>query len=823
MLTRPSVLSCAFVLLAATSPAAEQAKVEPLTGTRPLTFAGDLSLKMVDDLHVFADRLTAESVERRARHWKRDFSSREAYEKSVEPNRARLRRMLGVDSRSEILHSRGVAEWFSRAHCGSGPGYQIYRLRVPTFAGFVGELIELAPGNREEADRGDRRTPTVIVVPDADQSPEEVLELNTFFDERVPKPLRIARRLAESGVRVVVPRLISRADAYSYTGPVPVTLEPPAGSRLTNASHREHVYRQAFEMGRSMIGYEVQLLQFAAQYYARPVPKPGRTDSTLEISIFGYGEGGLLALYTAAIEPTVGTTVVSGYFGPREGLWSEPIDRNVWGLLDEFGDAELASLIAPRMLVIEPSEAPSVTGPPPERDGRKGGAPGVIATPSIESVRAEVARAKKLIAGDSAAWDCIHLLESPGARSMPGSDEALRVLLKACSIAGEPKDAGEKPGEMVAIAGLAPDSLSREQSPLLQLVEHTQALLQESEYVRKDFWKNADRKSRDPAKWTATLGPYRTHLYDEVLGRFDLPKLPPNARTRKIYDTPKYVGYEVVLDVFGARPGDGNLAAGGSDVWAFGILLVPKDMKPGEKRPVVVCQHGLEGRPEDTIRGDVAGARFYHEFAAKLADRGFVTFSPQNPYIGKNHFRQLVRKLNPLKKSLWSVIVPQHEQITDWLAGLDFVDDKAIGFYGLSYGGKTAMRVPALVERYCLSICSGDFNEWIRKCTSVRDTYSYIGTPEYEMFEFDLGHTFNYAEMAYLIAPRPFMVERGHRDGVGVDEWVSYEFAKVRMLYADLKIPERTEIEYFDGPHEIHAVGTFAFLHRHLNWPVPKE
>src|SRR5688500_19376586 len=35
---------------------------------------------------------------------------------------------------------------------------------------------------------------------------------------------------------------------------------------------------------------------------------------------------------------------------------------------------------------------------------------------------------------------------------------------------------------------------------------------------------------------------------------------------------------------------------------------------------------------------------------------------------------------------------------------------------------------------------------------------------------------FNYAEMAYLIAPRPFMVERGHRDGVGVDEWVSYEF-----------------------------------------------
>ena len=48
------------------------------------------------------------------------------------------------------------------------------------------------------------------------------------------------------------------------------------------------------------------------------------------------------------------------------------------------------------------------------------------------------------------------------------------------------------------------------------------------------------------------------------------------------------------------------------------------------------------------------------------------------------------------------------------------------------------------------------------------------------MPEWNLGHTFNYAEMAALIAPRPFMVERGHNDGVGIDEMVAYEYAKVR-------------------------------------------
>ena len=88
--------------------------------------------------------------------------------------------------------------------------------------------------------------------------------------------------------------------------------------------------------------------------------------------------------------------------------------------------------------------------------------------------------------------------------------------------------------------------------------------------------------------------------------------------------------------------------------------------------------------------------------------------------------------------------------------------------------------------------------------------------------EFDLGSTFNYAEMAALIAPRPFMVERGHFDGVAPDEWVGFEFAKVLHLYqARLGIGDRAELEWFVGPHEIHGVGTFEFLRKHLDWPQP--
>ncbi len=63
---------------------------------------------------------------------------------------------------------------------------------------------------------------------------------------------------------------------------------------------------------------------------------------------------------------------------------------------------------------------------------------------------------------------------------------------------------------------------------------------------------------------------------------------------------------------------------------AYGVLLMPKDLKPGEKRPVVVCQHGLEGRPTDVFLGDHPA---YHDYAAKLCDRGYIVFAPQNIYI----------------------------------------------------------------------------------------------------------------------------------------------------------------------------------------------
>ena len=85
---------------------------------------------------------------------------------------------------------------------------------------------------------------------------------------------------------------------------------------------------------------------------------------------------------------------------------------------------------------------------------------------------------------------------------------------------------------------------------------------------------------------------------------------------------------------------------------------------------MVVCQHGLEGRPQDVPIRKVESSDYYKAFAVRLAEHGFITFAPQNLYIFGDRFRTLQRKANPLKKTLFSVIVPQHQQITDWLKTL---------------------------------------------------------------------------------------------------------------------------------------------------------
>jgi dienelactone hydrolase len=754
---------------------------DPLSGTLPLEEKGNLADLMMRGLHRWAEARIEESVAKRKAYWNRDPQSREAYERSVAGNRERFQKILGIVDPLQRPRLERFGSEAAPALAAQTPRFRAWQVRWDVLEGVTGEGLYLEPLEKPVAH--------VVALPDADQTPEQLAGLTPG----VAPDSQFARRLAENGCAVIVPVLISRE--FEFSGHPEVA--------WTNQSHREWIYRQAYHLGRHVIGYEIQKVRAAAQVL--------RSLGASRVGVAGYGEGGLVAFYAAAADPQIDSAFVSGFFGPREGCWKEPLYRHVWSLLREFGDAEVATLIAPRGLVVEAAPGPTVPDPVRPPAGRRpGAAAGNLSPFPFEAVQGEFERIQSLLPEGFQP----RRLVRPA--SGFGSPEALRLW--ASDLGFEPRLdlAAEAPLERRAGFSLR----ERQGRQVRELERHVQSLLGQADRARDEFFlgttsllkgleSRGERfrmyrvKTRDPEVFARETEKFRTLFWEEAIGRIEEPLVDPHPRSRRIYDRPKWTGYDIVLET-------------APEFFAWGALLVPKDLKPGERRPVVVCQHGRNGLPKDTIEGNTPA---YRDFAAKLADEGFVVFSPHNPYRGEDLYRLLNRKANLVKATLFSLILQQHRQILAWLKAQPFVDPDRIGFYGLSYGGETAVRVPPILKDYCLSICSGDFNDWARKVATTDSDYSFMYSIEWEMPYFNWGRTFNYAEMAYLMVPRPFMVERGHHDGVAPDPWVASEYAKVRWLYDQLGLGDRTEIEIFNGGHTINGEKTFEFLRRHLGWP----
>lgn len=755
-------------LLAGLSPRAQSPEVLP--GTQPLEWEeADLSGRLMDGAHRFVERKIDEAPSTRAGLWKRDFSSAEAYVRSVQLNRERWREFIGaVDARLPVAMERfGDDHW--PALVAETPRYRVFQVRWPVLEGLWGSGLLVQPKSAAKA--------RAVVIPDADQTPEQLLGLAPG----VAPESQAARRLAENGFELIVPATINREKLRTEDKQL----------RTSDQTHREWIYRQAFHMGRHVAGYEAQIVLAAVDWLAA---QPG----SLKIGVCGHVEGGFVAFASGALDQRIEATLVSGCFDSRQQVWAEPIYRNVWSRVREFGDAELAGLVLPRALIIEHSPVPSVAGHK-----------GELRTPESPSVQAEFRRIQtgskftrpKLVHGEG------------GITVGPYSEPALAALAGALGVDGLDPLTDEWPVDRRTNFDPEP----RHQRLFQEMEDHVQRLVQQSEHVRDQFFLYAVMPELASSRWsTEKLHPthapdkfiegaraFRGRFWEEAMGRFDEPLLPFNSRTRKVAETPRWTAYDVVLDVY-------------PELFAWGLLVLPNDLQPGERRPVVVCQHGRNGVPRDLLDANNSA---YNNTAAVLAERGFITFAPHNLYRGEDRYRWLDRKANTIKATLFSFIIDQHDQITRWLAAQPFVDPERIAFYGLSYGGETAVRVPVILERYCLSICSGDFNQWTRKVAATDQPFSFMRTIEWEMPYWNLGQTFDYAEMTYLMLPRPFMVERGHLDRVGRDQWVAHEYAKVRWLYAQLGLADRTAIEFFQGGHSMRGDGAFDFLHEHLKWP----
>jgi len=726
--------------------------------------AGDLGTKMVSGIGTWLDAKTLENQTLRNEKFLSNAKKDSLDQKVLEQKKQTLKKILGIIDSPKITEDLELLETLNKpALIFENKQYKILKIRWQVVAGLHGEGLLIEPKGKPIAQ--------MVAIPPPDITPESFCGLTN--DKSIP----MGKILADLGCRVIVPTLIDRKQGFSNNLDI---------SRKTNIPRREFIYRMAYEMGFQINGLEIQKLLPLINWFSFK-------DPTIPIGVAGNGDGAFQALVLGFLDNRIKSSWIDGYHLNRNKSWSEPLDRNIWNYLKYFSDAELISSSKGSTLISSFSY-PLYKGA--EKIGNLNqAAPGVLSAPAKDLIIKEneiltsflkaLDSEKKVVFGNiNPDSTLVHL--------------GTKFISTMSDIKSNPIN--EPPPVTLDFTTTAEE---RQQRQFNELISFIQKSWRKSEKVRQELTSKYDSSTAE--KWEKSSEPLRKYFSEEVIGKLPAATLKPSPRSRIIYENKDFTGYEVALDIH-------------ENVFAYGILLVPSKIKAGEKRPVVVCQHGLEGKPTDVCDPDKK-TQYYNSFGAELARKGYIVYAPQNPYLGRDLFRELQRKANPLGLSLFSFIVQQHQVTLDWLKTLPFVQQDKIGFYGLSYGGKTAMRVPAILKDYCLSICSGDFNEWVGKNVLVDYHGSYMWTYEYEIYEFNLGQTFNYAEMAMLIAPRPFMVERGHSDGVGIDEMVGWEYAKVRRFYAFLGIPEKTEIEFFKGGHEINSKDTFAFLKKHLGWP----
>jgi len=264
---------------------------------------------------------------RSSKYWKRDYNSMEAYKKSVEPNRKRWLEAVGefepgVEDMEPIIEpfwqtEHFVAKW----------------INIKLFERLRGRAILAIPKVTKE------KVPIVICQHGIGSGPENVFG----FDDPDFSYAAYGKHLAEEG--------------FAVLAPLNITERPP----------RARYTRMARLLGKDLWGLEIFKIRRLLDY-ALSLPE---IDPEL-VAMWGLSLGGAFTLYTTPLELRIKVAIISGWFShrirkmiiddPRQPSFiSEPVEHQwISGLLREFTDSDLISLICPRPVMIQSGKCDTI-------------------------------------------------------------------------------------------------------------------------------------------------------------------------------------------------------------------------------------------------------------------------------------------------------------------------------------------------------------------------------------------------------------------------------------------------------------------------------
>jgi hypothetical protein len=258
--------------------------------------------------------------------WHRDYSSLEAYEKSVAANRERWREVLAPPA-------LGVTGDFESEPIPQLEGMAASFVRLPLEGGLRAEAIFALP------ERADPPLPLVVAQHGIGSTPEHVFGL--IDPDGVYHSY--GRRLVEQGFAVLAP------------------------ANLYGKDPRNRIVRMATLAGTTLPGIElVRMQRLLDVLLARPEIEEERT------GFWGLSLGGMAAQFWGPLEPRLKVIISAAWFNsrlnkmvipdPRYGCFLDSDEEHVFvrGWLTEFADPDLLSLVCPRPLMIQAGKADGI-------------------------------------------------------------------------------------------------------------------------------------------------------------------------------------------------------------------------------------------------------------------------------------------------------------------------------------------------------------------------------------------------------------------------------------------------------------------------------
>ncbi|MGQ9729803.1 MAG: dienelactone hydrolase family protein [Candidatus Zipacnadales bacterium] len=275
----------------------------------------------------FLRALALDYEPRQRLHWRRDYSSIQAYEASVAPNRQAWQQAVGdfdlpllplgvccepfMDS--ETLH----AEWIT----------------LPVFEGLTARAVLAVPKHT------DPPWPVVICQHGISSSPERVFGFTD--DSQIYHAY--GQRLVEAGFAVLAPL------------------------HLTEGPPRARYHRLCLMLGKTLWGLEIRKLSRLLDYLET------RDDlDTSRIGMYGISLGGAYTSFTMPLERRIRVGVNCAWFNdrlkkmviddPRYSCFLSVNEEHIFipGWLTAFCDADLTSLICPRPYMVQTGKADGI-------------------------------------------------------------------------------------------------------------------------------------------------------------------------------------------------------------------------------------------------------------------------------------------------------------------------------------------------------------------------------------------------------------------------------------------------------------------------------